>query len=233
MQYSTYENILEYIPQQIEKENTECFELFQHIKSFINLQNIRNVIISLSGGVDSMVLTYILKCISLSDKNIKLYCCHLNYNNRRESKDEALFLIDWCNCNNIILEVKNIQHITRGDKNRGVYEEETRNIRYEYYKELVLKYDCDGVMLGHHRDDLSENVFNNIMRGRKSITDLSVLKNQNIVDFRLVCPPDIFFLPDFFFSSFLPAAQRGGRAPRCAMTRHLAALQHQRRRGVS
>jgi tRNA(Ile)-lysidine synthetase-like protein len=178
MKYSNYETILEFLPNDIDRNDINEKSLSKSIKKFIQENNISNILLSLSGGVDSMVLAVIIKNLNI---DINLYCCHINYNNREESVDEKNFLIDWCQLENIYLDVMNIDHIKRGEGNRNDYEEETRELRYKYYTDLIKKFDCEGVFLAHHKDDLSENVFNNIMRGKKSITDLSVLKQINTI----------------------------------------------------
>jgi len=180
MNYSNYETILEFLPNDIDRSDINEKSLSKSIKKFIQDNNISNILLSLSGGVDSMVLAVIIKNLNI---DINLYCCHINYNNREESVEERNFLIDWCQLENIHLDVMNIEHIKRGEGNRNDYEEETRKLRYKYYADLIKKFDCQGVFLAHHKDDLSENVFNNIMRGKKSITDLSVFKEiNNILD---------------------------------------------------
>lgn len=196
MDYNKYEAILEFVPKDVAISNINNEKLSIAINKFITFHEIKNVLISLSGGVDSMVLAFIIKYF----EGVNLYCCHINYNNRSESCVERDFLIDWCQINNIHLDVKNIDHIKRGEMNRNDYEEETRSIRYDYYKELNDKYDCEGVFLGHHQDDLSENVFNNIMRGRKDITDLSVFKKENTIMGVIVYRPMLDFRKDIIYN---------------------------------
>ena len=178
MNYSNYETILEFLPNDIDRNDINEKSLSKSIKKFIQDNNISNILLSLSGGVDSMVLAVIIKNLNI---DVNLYCCHINYNNREESVDERNFLIDWCQLENIHLDIMNIEHIKRGEGNRNDYEEETRKLRYKYYADLIKKFDCDGVFLAHHQDDLSENVFSNIMRGKNSITNLSVFKQINII----------------------------------------------------
>ena len=190
MIYSKYNTILEFLPNNVNRNNINNELLSKSIKKFINNNNISNILLSLSGGVDSMVLAIIIKNLSL---NINLYCCHINYNNRTESVEERNFLIDWCQLENIKLDVMNIEHIKRGEGSRNEYEEETRKLRYNYYYDLVELFNCDGVFLAHHKDDLSENVFNNIMQGKKSITDLSVFKKINTILDVKVCRPMLKF----------------------------------------
>ena len=54
--------------------------------------------------------------------------CHINYNNREETKDEQKFLEDWCNFNDIKLYVKEIINIKRENSKRSDYELITKNL---------------------------------------------------------------------------------------------------------
>ena len=58
------------------------------------------LIISLSGGVDSMVILYILK--KIFNKNI--IAGHINYKNREETDKEEEFLKDYCEFLDVKLE---------------------------------------------------------------------------------------------------------------------------------
>jgi len=163
--------------------NMKCkindYDLYRDIHSFIHKKNIVNILISLSGGVDSMVLLEIAKHVQQNNiPNIKIYCCHINYNNREESVKEKNFLQDYCSLLDVQFEYMDFD-FKRGSIKRNDYETLTRNMRYNYYKELIEKYDCNGVFLAHHKDDLCENIFNNIMRGSREITDLTVVKETN------------------------------------------------------
>ena len=195
MDYIIYSNILEYIPKKCKHINKiKTNKLYLHINNFIQKNNIKGMLLSLSGGVDSMVLCIILKIITTENINFNFYCCHINYNNRKESKDERNFLVDWCKYNDIQFDIHNIDHIQRGEGNRQKYEDETRNIRYTFYKELLNKYNLNGVILAHHKDDYSENVFNNIMRGSNSITNLGVFKKENLIHGVKVYRPMLEFI---------------------------------------
>jgi tRNA(Ile)-lysidine synthetase-like protein len=155
------------------------FPLYSTIAKFIKKYNTTNILISLSGGVDSMVLLEIIKTVKLVDiPDLSIHCCHLNYNNREESPDERDFLKEYCQLKDIELDYIDID-FKRGDMKRNLYEKETRQIRYDYYKEISNKYNCDGVFLAHHKDDVCENIFNNLMRGSRELTDLTVIKERN------------------------------------------------------
>ena len=195
MNYSAYQHILEYVPNNTcNLENLKENDIFKYVDNFLKKINCKTYLISLSGGVDSMVFCVISKLLTILYKDINFFCCHLNYNNRSQSTDEMNFLVDWCRHNSIHLDIKNICHIHRGDGNRNDYEIETRNIRYTFYKDLIEKHNCDGVVLAHHKDDYSENVFNNIMRGKNNIMNLGVFKEENIIHNVKVLRPLLKFI---------------------------------------
>ena len=173
-------------------------DLYISTLQFLEINNISDVLVSLSGGVDSMVLTEIM-CEIKKYRNINLYCIFINYNNREESKLEEEFLIHYCLHKNIDFKFINIE-FKRNDIKRSLYEQQTRNIRYSYYKKICISYNCPGVFLGHHNDDLSENIFNNIMRGNREITDLCVLKKVNRVLDVNIFRPMLDFTKDIIYN---------------------------------
>lgn len=127
-------------------------------------------IVSLSGGVDSMVITTILNKLGY-----ETICIHINYKNRAESDLEAQFLSNWSSYNNIKFYYKEINSFKRADNKRKEYEEETKKIRFSFYKHVLDETKGTSIILGHHQGDIIENVFNNICRGR-DILDLTVMK---------------------------------------------------------
>ena len=122
-----------------------------------NINN--NLVLSLSGGVDSMLCS-------------KLYgplhsAIHINYMNRGDtSLKEEEFVIDWCKTNNINLYVRRINEINRRDAMlydmRNTYESYTRNVRYGCYKTILKNINNGKIILGHNKDDCMENIFTNI-----------------------------------------------------------------------
>ena len=123
----------------------------------LNQQDI--IVVGVSAGPDSMALLYILN--ELRKKiGYKIVVAHVNHNVREESKEEAEFLKDYCEKNDIIFEMMIITKY--GDDN---FHNEARNIRYNYYEELINKYGANYLMTGHHADDLMETILMRIVRG--------------------------------------------------------------------
>jgi tRNA(Ile)-lysidine synthetase-like protein len=158
-------------------------------RDFLTKNSIVNVCVSLSGGVDSMVISYILHHLKL-DGFVKNFCAvHVDYGNRNVSRDEAYSVEAWCEYIGIPLITRRIEHIKRHDAtilttdaiDRSVYEAETKNIRFNLYREAMKLYGVTSVILGHHRDDLTENVLMNVLRGG-DIHNLFTMKEHQILD---------------------------------------------------
>lgn len=177
--FSKFENILEYIPSNINKISKQVFEddeMLNCFKKYVKEASKKKYIVSLSGGVDSMIVATIL-CY-LGYQVIGIY---INYNNREETKDEQKFMEDWCKYNGIKLYIKSIDDVTRGSIKRSEYESYTRKIRFNLYKEVLAAENCDEILLGHHKDDIVENIVANVCRGR-NVLDLAVIKEINVVN---------------------------------------------------
>lgn len=145
-------------------------EIFEKVQNKIN--NYKNICVSLSGGVDSIVLLFLLSNIN----NINLNAIHINYKNRETSDDEMNMCIKMCNYLNIPIFIREINEIKRSrNSDRDLYEEVTRKIRFSFYKIIQDKYNSV-ICMGHNKDDCLENIFSNIIRKQK-------YDNMNGMDF--------------------------------------------------
>ena len=117
------------------------------------------VVVGVSTGPDSMALLYLLMEIR-KKLNIKIVCAHVNHNVRRESREEAIFLEDYCRKNDIVFESMKIEKY--GDDN---FHNEARTIRYDFFNGLVKKYKANYLMTAHHGDDLMETILMRLVRG--------------------------------------------------------------------
>jgi tRNA(Ile)-lysidine synthetase-like protein len=159
-------------------------------------KNVNNmIIVSLSGGVDSMVILYILAIMrnGFINNSFHVVAVHLDYHNREETGLEAEFLMRWCNIMNIPLYYRYVHEgiRERNSSLREEYEELTKQIRFDMYhrvKNIYHNYHFMGVILGHHKGDLQENVFFNLMKGR-TLTDLTVIKEQSEILGINICRP--------------------------------------------
>lgn len=178
MNYSLYADILD----------DECFQKHAGIATACEMKlkhlifshaNKAKIAISLSGGVDSMMMLHIFKSYC---ENTEICAVHINYNNREESTAEADFLDEYCKHKGVKMIRHDITHIKRFQEgmNRAAYEQETKTIRYSLYTRVISEECVDGIYLAHHDGDIVENIFNNVMKNAH-LNDLSVLKKQNVI----------------------------------------------------
>ena len=129
--------------------------------------NTTKLVCSLSGGVDSVVLTYLVARLLRTTpalKNLSLEGVHIDYGNRDTSGAEAGFVRAYAAWLGVPLWLRSIDVLQKRDDNveRAAYESVTRDARFWTYEEAC---GSDGVvLLGHNRDDTFENLFANINR---------------------------------------------------------------------
>jgi tRNA(Ile)-lysidine synthetase-like protein len=137
------------------------------IEKFFGCKNINksaNLIVSISGGVDSMVLSWILKKLGYN-----IILVHINYSNRADTDLEQELVIDWGKYLGIRTFFRVLDEINRPkcmeNDLRNVYESYTRDQRYLAYTKAADQMgwtDNYSIVLGHNHDDCIENVFTNI-----------------------------------------------------------------------
>jgi len=144
----------------------------------IKVNNNDTIIVSLSGGVDSMVTLFLLNNLVIN-KKIKnnVVACHIVYGNRTESYNEFNFIKYYCSKLNVKLYYYNIEYLTRKNIDRDFYEKMTRDIRFNLYKSVskYLNADNFSVYLGHIKDDVVENIWSNFSKAQH-IFDLKKMK---------------------------------------------------------
>jgi tRNA(Ile)-lysidine synthetase-like protein len=119
----------------------------------------RKVLVSLSGGVDSMVMLSLLKY-----NGADVSAVHIVYGNRKESEHEYRLLAEFCVRLSVPLFVYRIKWLRRGEVDRQFYEDMTRDLRFATYHAAaeVINSPEPCVMMGHIKDDVVENIWTNI-----------------------------------------------------------------------
>lgn len=138
------------------------------IKCMCSQLNIPEIIISLSGGVDSIVLATLLVIVTRHyNMNISVKAVHINYMNRANTVEEEEFVVQFCvkflgiPC--VVRRISEIQRQQCADIGlREMYEDYTRNVRFGTYLNAAEVHNKCVVCLGHNQDDVVENVICNI-----------------------------------------------------------------------
>ncbi|MCK5867332.1 MAG: tRNA lysidine(34) synthetase TilS [Mycoplasmataceae bacterium] len=132
-------------------------------------------LLAVSGGPDSMFLLNWYK-----NKKIVVAC--VNYNIREDSNNDQKIVEDFCRENNIPYEILSIS-----EEYKGNFQSWARKIRYDFFKEVYIKYQCTQLMTGHHRDDFLET---SLMQQRSQRTPeyFGIRKNNIINDMKVYRP---------------------------------------------
>lgn len=141
------------------------------------------IVLGISGGPDSMCLLHVI--MSLKEKyNLKIICAHINHGLRTESEEEKEFVENYCKENHIIFEYLKIDSY----KNNKFSEEEGREKRYNFFKDLIKKYKANYLMTAHHGDDLIESVLMRIVRGSNLSGFIGIPKITKNRDYQTIRP---------------------------------------------
>lgn len=125
----------------------------------VKLKDGDTIVLGNSGGPDSMCLLTIL--LRLREKyHLNIVSAHVNHNVRSESAAEKEFLMNYCKDNNVGFEAMTIERY--GDDN---FHNQARKIRYNFFNDVVKKYDANYLMTAHHGDDLVETILMRMVRG--------------------------------------------------------------------
>ncbi len=180
-----FSSILNFSPSSYKFPNNELL-ITPDIKFNKNIIDVdKPIIISLSGGVDSMVCSFIIKRFFPTANIIAL---HISYDNREECDKEILFLKHWCSHLNIVLHVRTINEIHRKPcmqyELRDLYESYTRDVRYNCYKSITNE-TIPQVIMGHNSDDMLENIMTNIAHKNKydNLYGMSYVSLQDDIKF--------------------------------------------------
>lgn len=134
-------------------------EAYEFLMQEVNFKYRDSVVVAVSGGPDSMALLHLLYRIKDAFE-LTIVCAHVNHNVRKESKDEAKFVENFCHNHGILFEYMKIDDY--GDDN---FHNEARTKRYHYFGQIVKKYHARYLFTAHHGDDLMETILMRMVRG--------------------------------------------------------------------
>lgn len=122
------------------------------------------VAVACSGGIDSMCLLNLL--MGLREKlEFQLVAINVDHNLRENSKNDSLFVKNFCDRNNIKLYSFNVDVESYCENKKVTLEQGARDLRYKAFKRMIDKHQVDKIALGHHLQDQAETILLNIFRG--------------------------------------------------------------------
>ncbi|SFB95719.1 tRNA(Ile)-lysidine synthase [Alkalibacterium subtropicum] len=133
-----------------------------------------NIVVGLSGGVDSMVLFDLLNQLP-NDCRPTIHVAHINHQLRHESDEEEQFVNEWMQKYAVPVHTYTWD---KADHPGSGIEQEARNIRYSFFKAVAEKVGSRLILTAHHRDDQVETVLMRLVRGNSldELTGISVIR---------------------------------------------------------
>lgn len=146
-----------------------------------------HILIGLSGGIDSVVLTHYLLNEQLHPPN-KIVTVHVNHGLRATAAAEEAFVakltVEWgLKC---IIKHIDVKHIQKEE--RRSLEEAARVGRYRVFAEAAESLSSKVVLVAHHADDQVETVLMNLLRG-SGLTGLMGMQPVTRLDSLVVFRP--------------------------------------------
>ncbi|MDH6366978.1 MULTISPECIES: tRNA lysidine(34) synthetase TilS [unclassified Breznakia] len=114
-------------------------------------------VVAVSGGADSMALLDMYR-----NKNYQLVVAHVNYHKRDTANRDENGVCLYCKQYDIPFFAYHVK-----EYNPGNFQAQARNIRYQFFKEIVKQTNAKGVLVAHHQDDVLETYL--MQKQRKSI----------------------------------------------------------------
>ena len=147
------------------------------IKKFLELElkldANQPVVVAVSGGPDSMALVSLLEQYCHN-----IICAHVNHNTGRSGQDEdEQFVSNYCQKHNHIFESIKIKGY-----NNSNFHDQAHKMRYDFFEQILKKYQSKYLFTAHHGDDLMETMIFRMIRGStvKSLFSLSKITNKNL-----------------------------------------------------
>jgi len=119
------------------------------------------ILLGVSGGIDSMVM------LNLFDKaGYNFDIAHCNFQLRGdESNEDQRFIENYAHQNKLNLFVKQFDTKNYAEQNKISIQMAARELRLNWFKELLTEKNLDFYATAHHLDDQAETFFINLMRG--------------------------------------------------------------------
>ncbi len=123
--------------------------------------NEEQILVAVSGGLDSMVLATMLK-----DAGFKIGVAHCNYQLRGEDSDNDETLVaDWCVEHQIKFHLKKLETKRLANRSNSSIQMVARDERYRFFEELMNEFGYTATALAHHANDRVESLLLNVLRG--------------------------------------------------------------------
>lgn len=133
----------------------------RHINKELLFLKENKLLIAISGGLDSVVLTHLCHQLNL---NIALAHCNFNLRGKESDTDEA-FVLRLAEDLNIEVFIESFDTSSYSKLNKLSTQMAARKLRYDWFEELSGQLQFDYILTAHHADDNLETFLINLSRG--------------------------------------------------------------------
>ena len=141
------------------------------------------LLVAVSGGIDSIVLLHVLHHLKYS-----IQVAHVNFQLRGdESNADESFVKEVCEKLKIPFHVKRADVKTFAQENKGSIQMLARQIRYDWFQELINELQLKYIVVAHHANDQSETVLQHISKGAGIAGLRGMLPKQNKIVRPFLC----------------------------------------------
>ncbi|WP_308993764.1 tRNA lysidine(34) synthetase TilS [Mariniflexile litorale] len=132
-----------------------------HIDSKLSFLKNSKLLIAISGGIDSVVLTHLCYKIGL---NMALAHCNFNLRGKESDADED-FVLQLAEDLGLEVFIESFDTKAYAETNKRSIQMAARELRYKWFKILAEQLQFDYVLTAHHADDNLETFLINFIRG--------------------------------------------------------------------
>ncbi|SHE86898.1 tRNA(Ile)-lysidine synthase [Marinitoga hydrogenitolerans DSM 16785] len=140
------------------------YEVLKFIKKYDMYEDGDRILLGVSGGRDSMVMLDILHKLK-DNLGISLGVAHFNHSLRETSDEEELFVKSECRKRSLPFYSKKEDVKKYALENKIGIEEAARELRYNFFNELLEAKRYDKIAIAHYSKDLSETVIYRLVKG--------------------------------------------------------------------
>lgn len=138
--------------------------MLKEIEEYIRRQRLfktrTKLLLGISGGVDSVVLATLLS------EKYDLSLAHCNFKLRgKESDEDEKFCLKLAKKLNVPIYVRKFNTAQFSKKEGISIQMAARQLRYDWFEELLKKHKLDLIVTAHHANDQAETFFINLIRG--------------------------------------------------------------------
>ena len=119
------------------------------------------IILAISAGADSVCLFHIFRSFGV---NMELAHCNFKLRDNHSDEDED-FIKKLANKYKIKFHIKSFETASYAKKNNVSIQMAARQLRYNWFKSLLINRNANYIATAHHKDDSIETFFINLIRG--------------------------------------------------------------------